>query len=653
MKHPIVANASARLESFRTCANRSYVFALLIQAATIAVAGWGAFLLRFEFDVPAEHQVQFQMALPIWLFTKLGVFHLCGLHRHSWKYFSARDAMRLARTHAVASLIATAVILTFGAQSFPRSIPILDFVLCSLASAGMFLAGRTLLEKNRGARPGEGRQVLIYGAGRAGVMLLNELRMNRGYNVRGFIDDDAAIAGLHVQGVKVFGRGADLESAASRTGAIEILIAIPSATAEEMLEILKHCQKAGIRFRTVAALCEVVEGKGLASQIREVDVQDLLSRYAVSIDHHLLRIKIEDKVVMITGAAGSIGSELCRQVARFRPAAIIAFEIAETPLFHLEREMKDKFPNVPFYPEIGSVQNPRRLAAVLSHYGPAIVYHAAAYKHVPIMESSLFEAIENNVFGTDNVARAAQRYGVSEFVLISSDKAVRPTSVMGATKRLCELLILSLAGSGTRYMAVRFGNVLGSNGSVIPLFKQQIAAGGPVMVTHPEMQRYFMTIPEATQLVLQASAMGRGGEVFVLDMGPQLKIVDLAKKLILLSGLRPDIDIKIEYTGMRPGEKLFEELNLDNEETVATGHEKIKIFADSRSQAVNILPQLTRLRALCETKATPEVIMLVKSIIPEYNPSSHILQQTLAERDSQAPRVLVPKRAIHVAAGGD
>jgi FlaA1/EpsC-like NDP-sugar epimerase len=333
---------------------------------------------------------------------------------------------------------------------------------------------------------------------------------------------------------------------------------------------------------------------------------------------------------MVTGAAGSIGSELCRQIARFRPAAIVGFENSETGLFHIENELRHSFPDVPFHPAIGNIRNVQRLEEVIRRYSPAMLFHAAAYKHVPMMEAHLFEAVENNIFGTWNVANAAARLGVREFVLISSDKAVRPTNIMGATKRIAEFIILSLASSDTRFVAVRFGNVLGSNGSVVPRFKQQILAGGPVTVTHPEMQRFFMTIPEASQLVLQASAMGRGGEVFVLDMGDPVRIVDLARNLIILSGLRPDEDIRIEFTGTRPGEKLYEELCHLEEGTVATPHEKVRVFAAHAIRQPDMKACLAALREGCAERDTASVVLALKKAIPDYTPSAHVLARAEA-----------------------
>lgn len=612
----------------RTVLGPSLLFHALTEMVMIAAAGVSAFLLRFEFDIPHLYLVHLQLALPLWMGVKLAVFHVYGLDRSSYKFFSAEDALRLVQANVVGSVVSTVLLYLIAGSGFPRSIPILDLLLCSLITGGGFLAGRLRLQAGSGDQSGESREILIYGAGQAGVSLLAELRSNRklGYKVLGFIDDDPALAGIYMQGFKVLGNGGELKALCARTGVKEVLIAAPSADGAQMLQILQHCRHANVRYRTVATLGEIIEGQAMAAQIREVDVQDLLCRTPVHLDHHLIREKMEGKAVMVTGAAGSIGSELCRQIARFRPAAIVALEIAETPLFHLDREMKAQFPEVPFYAEMGSIQNPRRIASVLEKHHPEIIYHAAAYKHVPLMESSLLDAIENNVFGTYNLVMAAEEYGVGEFVLISSDKAVRPSSVMGATKRLCELLVLSLPSTRTRREAVRFGNVLGSNGSVIPLFKQQIASGGPITITHPDMQRYFMTIPEATQLVLQAAAMGSGGEIFVLDMGDQVKIVDLAQKLILLSGLVPNVDINIVFTGTRPGEKLCEELNLDDEVHLPTSHHKIKRFAGNGMTVESMLSQTRKLMKLCQAGDERAVMRLLQELVPEYSPSKHVLR---------------------------
>jgi FlaA1/EpsC-like NDP-sugar epimerase len=363
-----------------------------------------------------------------------------------------------------------------------------------------------------------------------------------------------------------------------------------------------------------------------------VAVEDVLGRGAVELDNRRIEDKLSGRVALVTGAAGSIGSELCRQIARFRPDCLVAVEVAETALFHLEREMRQKFPEVSFRAEIGNIQDAQRLREIFRAVRPAVVYHAAAYKHVPLMEAHAFEAVANNVFGTFNVAVAAAEAGVEDFVMISSDKAVRPTNVMGASKRVAELVIRSLQNGGPRFVSVRFGNVLGSNGSVVPIFKQQIAAGGPLTVTHPEMRRYFMTIPEAAQLVLQASTMGHGGEIFVLDMGEPVKIVDLARQLIALSGLTPNEDIRIEFTGVRPGEKLYEELNTDEEQTRPTYHDKVRIFAGSSLPEDTTMKHLAALRSACERRDLDALVQELRRMVPDYSPSENLLE-SLASRD--------------------
>jgi FlaA1/EpsC-like NDP-sugar epimerase len=361
--------------------------------------------------------------------------------------------------------------------------------------------------------------------------------------------------------------------------------------------------------------------KNLIRIPRHVADEDLLGRAPVSVEQDRISAHLRGQTVLVTGAAGSFGAEICRQIAPFRPSAIVGYDIAESPLFLLGLEFARDFPDCVFFPQIGSIQNPARLREVFEHHRPRLVCHAAAYKHVPLMESHVFEAVENNVFGTMNVVEAARMYRVAEFVMISSDKAVRPAGVMGATKRLAELLVRSLRPDAGRYISVRFGNLLGSNGSVVPIFKEQIARGGPVTVTHPEMRRYFMTIPEACRLVLQASAMSQGSEIFVLNMGEPVKIADLARNLIRLSGLRPDHDIQITFIGPRPGEKLVEELNEEAEDLLPTQHEKIQAVAGEGIPPAEIERCLSRLRACCREKNRDGVISILKQAIPEYIPS--------------------------------
>jgi len=480
------------------------------------------------------------------------------------------------------------------------------------------------------------RRTLIYGAGEAGLTVLREIRANPevGCQVVGFLDDDPVKRHMHIHGLRVVGGRRDICQAARKHRIEEILIAMPTASGAAITEILQQARSAGATARRVPALAELIGNQVLlVDQIREVRLEDLLGRPAVDLDPQEVRARLTGQVVLVTGAGGSIGSELCRQIARYQPAALIGFDQAETALYEIDQEISALAPGLRFHPEVGSIQSRARLDEVFARYRPAAVYHAAAYKHVPMMEAHLFEAVRNNIFGTRNVARAAAAWGALDFVLISSDKAVRPTNVMGATKRVAELVTLAEAGrppkmmgAATKTVAVRFGNVLGSSGSVIPLFRRQIAKGGPVTVTHPEMRRFFMTIPEAAQLVLEAGAMGSGGEVFVLEMGDPLRIVDLARNMILLSGLRPEVDIPIVFTGTRPGEKLYEELSAYQENTQPTPHAQIRVFTGTPPSASDLSPRLEKLRDAVRDRDLAAAVMGLKDLVEDYNPSSGLLR---------------------------
>jgi FlaA1/EpsC-like NDP-sugar epimerase len=603
----------------------------LIQVILFASSALIAFLLRFEFTIPHQEVRHLETAILVWAVVKTGVFILAGLDRGWWRFVSVSDLSRLAAGNLVGSILAGPLIY-WSSNSFPRSIYAIDLLVCILCTAGVRLFARVVSEfATANSGPAGQKRCLIYGAGDAGVALLRELRLNSSlaYQVRGFLDDNPQKAGVRIQGMRVLGNGEALERTARSQNVELILIAMPSASGAQMTRVLERCNAARLAYKTVPSMAEVIQDSDPGRHIREVAVEDLLGRSAVRLDQHRISRKLDERVVLVTGAGGSIGSELCRQIARFHPAAIVGYELAETPLFHLQQEMERIFPGVAFHPEIGSIQNPHRLAEVFGEHRPAIVYHAAAYKHVPMMESNVFEAVENNVLGTMHVAMAAAIHGVEDFVMISSDKAVRPTNIMGATKRLAELVVRSVQNGGGKFVSVRFGNVLGSNGSVVPIFKDQIARGGPVTVTHSEMRRYFMIIPEACQLVLQASTMGKGGEIFVLDMGDPVRIVDLARNLILLSGLRPDLDIRIEFIGTRPGEKLCEELSAVEEDTLPTCHEKIKTYAGSIIPWPAMEVYLSRIQSLCAARQLNELVFTLKEIIPEYNPSTEILRRLL------------------------
>ena len=607
------------------------VFLGLSQIATFAISGLAAFFLRFDFTLPRASYRYIAVGIPVWIAIKSLTFHFASLDRREYRYVSVHDAYRILLANLIGSIASYPVILLLAPSGFPRSIYLTDLMVCIVATAGERVAVRLIAESHneQGTKPE--KRALIYGAGDAGITLLREIRNNPrlAYKVCGFIDDYLVKKGVLITGVPVLGGGANVASLVKKHSIEIILIAIPSASGVQMTRILELCHAAGVDCQTVPGLGEIIEGDGLAGQIREVAVEDLLGRTPVRLEDKQIRSTIAGRTIMVTGAAGSIGSELCRQIARFQPAGIVGFEIAESPLFEIDQEMKRSHPDIPFYPEIGSIQNRLRLDEVFSQYQPAVVFHAAAYKHVPLMETHVFEAVENNVLGTYNLAQASLDHGVEDFVMISSDKAVRPTNIMGATKRLAELLLSSLQNGGTQFVTVRFGNVLGSNGSVIPTFKKQIRDGGPVTVTHPDMRRFFMTIPEACQLVLQASAIGEGGQICVLDMGQPVKIVDLARNLILLSGLKPGDDIKIEFTGIRPGEKLYEELSSLTEDTVATQHEKVRIFVGNANPDIDVLTWIGSLRAICAARDMSRLVVTIKEIVLDYNPSAHLLRRIL------------------------
>jgi len=633
---------------------RHRVLANLLDLAAFVLSGFFAFELRFDGAVPAQYFHSMEVALGIWVVAKSVAFVAGKLNRGNWRYTSTYDAVRVVVANSVGSVLGgVALYVLLGPWGMPRSVYILDWLLCCLLTMGARLTVRMVYTSLR-ANGAEGVQTrtLIYGAGISGQALLREFRQNQSLmcDVVGFIDDDPLMAHSILQGKPVLGTGETLAETV-RTYAIKrVLVAVPSATGPQMVRILKLALDAGAEYKMVPGLGDLIQGAELGKQIRDVAVEDILGRRPVHLDQDSILERIEGKVVMVTGAAGSIGSELCRQIARFHPLALVGFDAAETPLFHLGREMGKNFPDLKFHAEIGDITRPDTLQRVMLHHQPSILYHAAAYKHVPMMERHVFAAVENNILGTWQVARAAAKHGVEDFVMISTDKAVRPTSMMGATKRVAELLIGAFQKEyGTKFVSVRFGNVLGSNGSVVPIFKEQIAAGGPVTVTHPEMRRYFMTIPEAAQLVLQAFSIGKGGEVFVLDMGEPVKIVDLARNLILLSGLQPDRDIKIQFTGVRPGEKLFEELNLQNEHLVPTSHSKIRSYVGQHNlDAKQIKEIMQRLQGIVEEQDVASLMLLLKELVPNYSPGSKMLKAAMQGQPNLAKpaRVQVPSGQV-------
>jgi FlaA1/EpsC-like NDP-sugar epimerase len=476
-----------------------------------------------------------------------------------------------------------------------------------------------------GRRHGEfTRRVMILGAGAAGQMIAREIQENPalGMVAVGYVDDDKAKVGTRIQGLRVLGDHEEIDTICHDHKVDEIIIAIPSARASKVRHIVEHCKELSTRFRILPAVGELIDGKASISVLRNVNIEDLLGRDQVKLDVELLRRDITGQTVMITGAAGSIGAELCRQVAKLFPLKLVMFEIAESPLFELEREMREKFPSVNIVPLIGDIRDRKRVEIVISAHRPSLIYHAAAYKHVPVMEVHPIEAVKNNVLGTQIVAEVAAECGVRRFVLVSTDKAVRPTNVMGATKRVAEMIIQNMNGKGkkTTYVSVRFGNVLDSVGSVLPIFRNQLETTGKLTVTHPEASRYFMLIPEAAGLILQAGAMGQGGEVFVLDMGQPVKIVDLAENLIRLMGKELGVDAEIVFTGLRPGEKLHEELVIEGEDVTRTSHPKVMKMIGNGAMFPDLPRYLEELVLLAQKEDRQGVIRNLSRIVKGYRP---------------------------------
>jgi len=456
------------------------------------------------------------------------------------------------------------------------------------------------------------------------------------------VDDDPSKRGIKINAVKVLGNTDALSHLIKKHGAKCVLIAIPSATGHQVERIIDKCRESKVDFKILPSIGERLNGAASVKQFRKLRVEDLLSRHPVQLDLGKIREEVQDKVLLITGAGGSIGSELARQISTFEPRRLVLFERSENDLFRIGMELSSRFPKLDFVPVVGDILDVTALREVFSLHQPSSVFHAAAYKHVPMMEKNCFQAVSNNIFGTYNVALVAKQFHADNFVLISSDKAVNPTNIMGATKRAAELITLSLQLNKTRFIAVRFGNVLGSNGSVSPIFENQIANGGPVTVSHPEAKRYFMTISEAVGLVLQASTMGKGGEIFVLNMGEPIKIIDLARRMISLSGLEPDKDIQISFTGLRPGEKLFEEVRLEGEGIKPTTHEQIWVFGGGQPSFAQVRSWLDELSTLVEARNVHGLISKLVSIVPEYRPSEQL--KALCELDRH-DQFVVYKRA--------
>ncbi|HQT00412.1 MAG TPA: nucleoside-diphosphate sugar epimerase/dehydratase [Thiobacillus sp.] len=600
------------------------LLAIILHDFLAAAFAWLAgYWLRFNLSVPPEFQTAAFSTL-LWVVPLYAVvFWRFGLYRGIWRFASLPDLKRIVLAIGVAALLIPMVLTLFRVNAVvPRSVLILSPLLLIVIMGGSRLAYRAWKEHRLTSvlRPSS-KPVLVAGAGSAADFLLRELARNpAGFHAVGLLDDSHEKLGRLVQGIRVLGRLDEVAHWASKMGVEDVVLALPSAAHAVRKRIAQVCADAGLNVLTIPALEDLVAGHVSVSNLRRIELNDLLGRDPVQLDDSGLHRLLTGQAVMVTGAGGSIGSELCRQIARFAPAKLVLFEQSELALYAMEQELPQQFPSLAIEPVIGDVKDAARISDVMSRYRPAVVFHAAAYKHVPLMESgNAREAMRNNVWGTHVVAMAAQTCGVEKFVMISTDKAVNPTNVMGATKRLAEQVCQTLQQSGgTRFVSVRFGNVLGSSGSVIPKFQKQIEAGGPLTVTHPEITRYFMSIPEAAQLVLQAGLMGEGGEIFVLDMGEPVKIAELARLMIRLSG-HDEQRIAIEYTGLRPGEKLYEELLADSETTLPTPHPKLRIARAGRPDPEVIRACLAWL-AIAGATAEDEVKQRLSTWVPEYVP---------------------------------
>jgi len=596
-----------------------------------------AFCLAFNFQGFGDwFDSMFLPLLTTVLVVKLLVFWRFGLYHGWWRYVSLQDLIQITIASHLSTFFFVLVYFMvsyvsrwlnypvedlFPFEKFRQSIFLLDWACTIALACGVRVAVRLYHEEFRQLAAGRLVRMLILGAGDMGEMALREMRRMsvEQYEVIGLVDEDPSKHGGTILGHKVLGGPDRIKEFCTKYQIDEVLIASLTTSPKEIRKIVEQCQGTNVRFRALPPLKDLISGRLKVSSMREVDINDLLGREPAKLDDAAISAYIRDKIVAITGAGGSIGSEMCRQVAVFKPARLVLIEQAENPMFFIERELRKNFPGLDVVTCICDIYDRERVDKLFERERPMAVFHAAAHKHVPLMELNPTEAIKNNVFGTKNCADAASKHGCQKFVMISTDKAVNPTSVMGCSKRIAELYIQGLASpGGTQYVTVRFGNVLGSNGSVVPIFKEQILQGGPVTVTHPEMRRYFMTIPEAAQLVMQAAAIGRGGEIFLLDMGEPVKIVDLARDLITLSGFTPGEDIEIVFSGMRPGEKLFEELSLKGEDMTPTSHEKIAVWRRSPAERSTILAGLDKLAVLMQNDDPNALRRAMKDLVPEY-----------------------------------
>ena len=623
--------------------NKNFIIIFVVDMLLLTAALYDAFLIRFEFNIPPFYFDLFLRMLPYVIVTKIACLYFFDLYRGMWRYTSISDLLNIIKAATASSLLIT-IFIAFKMRfiGYPRSVFVIDWFLTILFIAGFRLLVRLFFERLAREKseksmpqqfmslfkryPKSVKKLLIIGAGDCGEKILREIHDNASLKFKavGFLDDNRNKIGRKIHGVPVLGLVSEISAAIKKISADEALIALPSATGHQMREIVEYCKESGIPFKTVPGYGELINGRVSVKAIRDVAYPDLLGRAVVKLDAKGISDYIKGNCMLVTGAGGSIGSELCRQICKFSPKKIVLFERAESPLYEIELELKRNFSDISIVPVLGDIQSGIQLENTFKAHNPQAVFHAAAYKHVPMLEIHPWKAVENNILGTERLIKIVQQHGCDRFVFVSTDKAVRPTNVMGASKRVAEMLIQCQGNNPngqTKFAVVRFGNVVGSVGSVVPLFKKQIEIGGPVTVTHKDVTRYFMTIPEACQLILQAGALcDEQVEIFILDMGKPVKIADLARDLIRLSGFEPDKDIKIEFIGLRPGEKLFEELITEGEGIVGTNHDKIMTLRGQKCSLKMLNGKIDKLGQLAAEQNAEKIRSTLKEIVSDYQP---------------------------------
>jgi FlaA1/EpsC-like NDP-sugar epimerase len=636
------------------------LLALTVDASLCVLTVWLAFYLRLDTFVRMTGDATFrpELAMIGSMVIALPIFVVSGFYRAIFRYSGWPALVTVTKAAAVYALLYATVFAAIGVPGVPRTVGLIQPMLLLLAvGASRLLVRMWLGEEYQGiVRRMNRPRVLIYGAGSSGRQLAAAMANNHEMQVAGFLDDDDRLHGHVLNGLPIY-NPVDLESLATTLNIGDVLLALPSISRKRRNEVLARIRAAHVAVRTLPSVTELAQGRVSVSDLRELDIDDLLGREPVMPNHILLAMNVRSKVVMVTGAGGSIGSELCRQILAMAPARLLLIEQSEFALYGIHQELQEKLAGreIVLVPLLASVQDAERMREIMSTWHPDTVYHAAAYKHVPLVEHNPAEGIKNNVFGTLRTAQAAELNGVADFVLISTDKAVRPTNIMGASKRLAEMVLQALAAtsSGTKFSMVRFGNVLGSSGSVVPKFRQQIRDGGPITLTHPEITRYFMTIPEASQLVIQAGAMAKGGDVFVLDMGQSVKIMDLARRMIELSGLtvkdeqNPDGDIEIEITGLRPGEKLYEEL-LIGDNPKPTSHSRIMKAHEEFVPWEELEGKLKSLEMALNVNDVGVIRLMMEKLVVGYTPSDEIVDWVYLEQGAEADRQTMAAAATRI-----